>query len=349
MTATLELTGLGRRYPGSETLALDDVSLVVPAGACTAVVGPSGSGKTTLLRLIAGLDQPTHGVVSLDGRDLNRTVTEARGMSMVFQKPLLFPHLSVVDNVAFSARMSGQSHPAARQHARRYLDLVELADYAGRGSGQLSGGQQQRVALARALAAEPQVLLLDEPFSTLDAALRDSMHDLLRRIRAELDPTIVVVTHDQREAASVADSIAVLNHGQLLQHDTVDQIYARPASVEVHRLLGGQNVIVGEIHNGLHHSALGTLELPPQLATPNRTAALVFRQESVRLTDHDGAKIRGLVTATDRLGPRRRITCQVAKVTVIAEVSAGLAPMIGSTVGIELAVSDRHVVPLSGE
>lgn len=346
MTARLQLSGLTQRYPGSDTLALDEVTLVVPAGACTAVVGPSGSGKTTLLRLIAGLDAPTHGAVILDGRDLTRTATETRGMSMVFQKPLLFPHLSVLDNVAFAARMAGQSRPTARRHARRYLELVELADYSRRGSRQLSGGQQQRVALARALAAEPRVLLLDEPFSALDAALRDSMHDLLRRIRAELDPTIIVVTHDQREAASLADTIAVLDRGQLLQHDTVDRIYARPATVAVHRLLGGNNVIVGDIRGGRHHSALGALALPTDLGHPDRAAALLFRQESVRFTDPDGAEIRGVVSATDRLGPRRRITCQVDEVRVIGEVSAGLAPLVGSTVGIEVLVADRHVVPL---
>ena len=139
-------------------------------------------------------------------------------MAMVFQRPLLFPHLSVLDNVAFAPRVAGRSVAAARRDARRFLELVELGPYATRASHQLSGGQQQRVALARALAAEPHVLLLDEPFSALDAALRDSMHQLLQHIREDLNPTIVLVTHDQREAAALADTIAVLQRGELLQH-----------------------------------------------------------------------------------------------------------------------------------
>jgi len=342
----LQLHNLTRTYPSTPQPALNRLTLEVPAGHCTAVVGPSGSGKSTVLRLIAGLDTATAGAVLLDGQDLAGQQPEARGMAMVFQQPLLFPHLSVLDNVAFAPRVAGKSRTAARRHAQGYLHLVELTSYAHRGTSQLSGGQQQRVALARALAAEPHVLLLDEPFSALDAGLRDTMHQLLHHIRAELNPTVILVTHDRHEAVAVADTIAVLRHGELLQHDSADQLYSRPRSQTVNRLMGGKNAIEGTVKAGTHHSELGPLTLPDDLAASDGPALLITRQEAIELRDPAHTAIRGEVIATRSLGGRRAVDIRIGKATLHAEVPSGLTPRLGSTVGVEIPLSSRHVVPV---
>ncbi len=306
MSTHLALRGLSRDFGGSHAAALSDFDLDVPAGSCVAVVGPSGSGKTTVLRLATGLERPDRGDVLLDGRSVLDVEPERRGMAMVFQRPLLFPHRDVLDNVAFAARVRGASRRTARREAAEYLDLVHLSGFGRRHPSELSGGQEQRVALARALAAQPRVLMLDEPFSALDAALREEMHELVRQVRATLDPTIVLVTHDQGEAAALADRIAVLSAGRLVQHDTVDRIYTRPTSLTVARHMGGRNEVPGEVRGHHHHSPLGSLALPVDVRPPHGAGVLVFRQESVQVTDHDdpGAHTVGTVTARRSNGPR---------------------------------------------
>ena len=209
MSTSVQLHGLGRRHGGVS--ALHDVDLVVPAGAVTAVLGASGSGKSTLLTLVAGLDTPSAGRVLLDGTDQAGIAPERRGTVLVGQRPQLFPHLSVQDNVAFPARVAGSSRRAARTAAREQLERVRLGDHATRGVAGLSGGEAQRVALARALAAGPRVLLLDEPFSALDTTLRAAMHDLLEQIQAEQALTVLLVTHDQLEAARLRSEEQRLN------------------------------------------------------------------------------------------------------------------------------------------
>ncbi|MGB0961225.1 MAG: ABC transporter ATP-binding protein, partial [Mycobacterium sp.] len=230
MSTRLELRGLTRHHRDQHIPALSRLDLDVKAGRCLALLGPSGSGKSTTLRLIAGLDAPTRGTVLLDGDDVTNAPAEQRGIGMVFQRPLLFPHLSVIDNVAFAARAAGMSRRDSRAASQRYLELVRLGDYADRSVADISGGQAQRVALARSLAAEPKVLLLDEPFSALDSALRADMYALLRAIRDALNPTIVLVTHDQSEAAAVAEQIAVLIDGVLEHQSDVRTAYVRPST-----------------------------------------------------------------------------------------------------------------------
>ena len=355
MSADLTLHGLTRDY-GGPAPALADLTLEVPAGSCLAVVGPSGSGKTTVLRLASGLDRPDSGDVRLDGASVLDMAPEARGMAMVFQRPLLFPHRSVLDNVAFSARVRGESRRRARAEAEDYLDLVQLSGFGSRHPGELSGGQEQRVALARALAARPRVLLLDEPFSALDAALRAEMHDLVRQVRAALDPTIVLVTHDQAEAASLADCVAVLAAGRLLQHNTVDRIYSRPTSLTTARQMGGRNEVPGEVRGHHHHSVLGFLALPVDVRPPQGPGVLVFRQESVQVTDHDapGLLTEGTVVASRPIGARRLLTIEVlchgttygaSAAQVHAETPPGHPAREGDRVGITLSPHALTVVP----
>ena len=344
MSTSVQLHGLGRRHGGVS--ALHDVDLVVPAGAVTAVLGASGSGKSTLLTLVAGLDTPSAGRVLLDGADQAGIAPERRGTVLVGQRPQLFPHLSVQDNVAFPARVAGSSRRAARTAAREQLERVRLGDHATRGVAGLSGGEAQRVALARALAAGPRVLLLDEPFSALDTTLRADMHDLLEQIQAEQALTVLLVTHDQLEAARLAGAIAVLSHGRLLQHGSPAELYRRPASLQVHRSMGGLTEVTGTVRDGAHHCELGVLDLP---APPSDgPGVLVLRHESTELTAASDGDVRGTVTALRHDGARTRVTVTRGAATVLAETSLAGGPAVGDEVGLRIPLDARWVVPPAG-
>ena len=349
MSAVLALDAVTKSFDDALTPALDGVTLTVPAGSCTAILGPSGSGKSTILRVMAGLDPVSRGRVLVDGADVAGLAPERRGMGMVFQRPLLFPHLSVLDNVAFSDRVSGVPRATARRNAEQYLEMVQLGGFGRRPVEALSGGQEQRVAIARALAAKPSVLLLDEPFSALDPALRADMHELIARIRDAVAPTIVLVTHDRDEAAAVADRIAVLHEGELLQHDTVDRVYSRPLSLRVSRLMGGLNEVPGEVVDGVHRSSIGAVELAD--ATPSGPGTLVVRQESIGARrigapgDERADELTGVVAAVRPIGPRRLLTVRAGDVDLSAEVPPGqdLAP--GAPVALLLPAGAASVVP----
>ncbi|MBA3251953.1 MAG: ABC transporter ATP-binding protein [Geodermatophilaceae bacterium] len=350
MNGHLRLEGLTLRYGPRQEPALADVDLDVVAGSSVAILGPSGSGKSTLLRLTAGLEEPTAGTVVLDGVDLSGTAAEKRGMAMVFQRPLLFPHLDVADNVAFADRVRGVSRRAARRRAREFLDLVQLPGFDRRAPRSLSGGQEQRVALARALAAEPRVLLLDEPFSALDTGLREEMYELLDELRLRLAPTVLLVTHDHREADALGDTVAVLDGGRLLQSGPMRRLYTRPVSLAVSRLLGGRNEIAGQVRDGWHHSALGALRVTTPVA--NGPGVLVVRQEAVQLTAPDAvdADAPGTVVRVRRRGPRALITVEVGErgpvppARVTAELGPGPALPVGRDVGVLLPVEELAVV-----
>jgi len=200
------------------TLAVDDLSLRVPPGSLTALLGPSGCGKSTTLSLLAGLQHPDSGDVRVDGVSVLAVSAERRAVALVVQKPLLFPHLSVAQNVGFGLRMRGVDRRRRSRLVAEMLDRVQLPELADRRVGELSGGQEQRVALARALVLQPRVLLLDEPFSQLDAGLRVQMRALVRRLHGESDVTTLFVTHDQAEAVEVADTIALMQEGRLAGH-----------------------------------------------------------------------------------------------------------------------------------
>lgn len=344
MSADLVLSGLTKTFSASPAAALDDLTLAVAAGTCTAVLGPSGSGKSTLLRVIAGLEIPDRGTVSIAGRDVAPVPAERRGVGMVFQRSLLFPHLSVRDNVAFSDRVAGMPRARARERAERYLDTVRLSGYGSRRVGELSGGQEQRVAIARALAAEPAVLLLDEPFSALDPALRADMHDLLEAVRADLAPTILLVTHDRDEAARVADRIALVEHGRLLHEGTVADAYRRPGSLRAAELMGGRNAVPGEVVRGIHRSVLGAVAAAGVADGP---ATLVFRQEDVRVgegTDADALHAVGTVLARRPVGARSEITVDAGALEVHAEVASVSALRPGDEVALSVPEALAHVV-----
>jgi sulfate/thiosulfate transport system ATP-binding protein len=218
--------------------ALDDVSLDVAPGSLTALLGPSGSGKSTLLRIIAGLEQPDAGHVEIDGQNVTAVPPQRRGIGFVFQHYAAFKHMSVRDNIAFGLRIRREPRGAVKERVDELLEIVGLTGWADRYPAQLSGGQRQRMALARALAVRPRVLLLDEPFGALDANVRQELREWLRRLHDEVHVTTVLVTHDQEEAMSVADSLTVLDHGRVQQIGTPRELYERPANPFVMRFLG---------------------------------------------------------------------------------------------------------------
>lgn len=285
-TGGLQIVGLGVDF--GEVRAVDDLDLTLRPGSFTALLGPSGCGKSTTLASIAGLQTPTRGDVLLDGRSLLRVRPERRPVSLVLQKPLLFPHLNVEQNVAFGLRMQRVSRRRVRTQVAEMLDRVKLGGLGERRVGELSGGQEQRVALARALVLRPRLLLLDEPFSQLDADLRAEMRQLVRGLHDDDGVTTLFVTHDQDEAVELADEIALLQSGRLVGLGSPEDFYARPPSLAAARFFGAGNELHGEVTVGVFRTSDGVVSMPwPGGDGP---AALVVRPEAVQLV---GAPVEG--------------------------------------------------------
>ncbi|WP_296630863.1 ABC transporter ATP-binding protein [Rhodoluna sp.] len=243
--ADLELIDVRKEFPGFT--ALEDMDLKIPAGQFFALLGPSGCGKTTTLRLIAGLDEPTKGKILLGGKDITNTKPHERPINTVFQSYALFPHMSVLENVAFGLRQRKVADPLAK--AADALKLVQLEHLSARRPQQLSGGQQQRVALARALVNRPSLLLLDEPLGALDLKLRREMQIELKAIQVEVGLTFLHVTHDQEEAMDMADTVAVMNKGRIEQMGAPEALYDRPKTAFVAKFLGQSNLFIGNVED----------------------------------------------------------------------------------------------------
>ena len=263
--------------------ALDGLTLEIAPGEFVALLGPSGCGKTTALRVLAGLEDADSGRVDVGGKDITSVPTSARDMGMVFQAYSLFPHMTARQNVEFGLQL--RRMPTARRRARaaEMLDLVGLSDQAERYAHQLSGGQQQRVALARALAIEPQVLLLDEPLSALDAKVRAQLRDEIRRIQLEVGTTTLFVTHDQEEALAVADRVGVMRAGNLEQLATPQDLYSRPATAFVADFVGLTNRLRASVEAGRAHVLGTSVPLLPGSA-PRGAATVLIRPESIAVT-----------------------------------------------------------------
>jgi len=241
----LVLAGLTKRYPNQ--VAVEGLHLTVAAGEFLTLLGPSGSGKTTTLMMIAGFTQPSAGDIVLNGRSIASLAPEKRNIGVVFQNYALFPHMSVADNVAFPLRMRGQSRAAIESKVRAATRLVRLEGLEARMPRQLSGGQQQRVAFARALVFDPDLLLMDEPLGALDKNLREQMQLELKRLHAQLGVTVVYVTHDQEEALTMSDRVALMNEGVIEQLGSARDLYERPANRFVAEFIGESNVIEGKL------------------------------------------------------------------------------------------------------
>ncbi len=244
--ATLELVGLTKQFSGNNVAAVHDVNLNVADGEFLCILGPSGCGKSTTLRMIGGFEEPTAGDVRIDGQSVVNLPPNRRPTAMVFQKYTLWPHMRVYDNIAFGLRLHHIPKAHIDREVKSSLEMVGLAGYDQRYPSQLSGGEQQRVALARALVLKPKILLLDEPFSNLDALLRVRLREELHAIQRRIEITAIFVTHDQEEALSLADRIAVMNAGHLEQLDKPSQIYAHPKSLFVADFIGVMNIFPAE-------------------------------------------------------------------------------------------------------
>jgi ABC-type Fe3+/spermidine/putrescine transport system ATPase subunit len=248
--AEIRLDGISRRF--DDVVAVDDVSLTVREGEVLALLGPSGCGKTTLLRIVSGLTEASSGTVYLDGKAVNHVPVNRRNVGMLFQNYALFPHLTVAQNVAFglTVRLRARPRAAVRAAVARALSVVQLAGFDGRYPSQLSGGQQQRVAFARAIVTEPAVLLLDEPFGALDRRLREDMQVEVKRLVKQLKLTTILVTHDQDEAMTMADSVAVMRGGRIIQRGTARELTERPATRFIAEFIGPSNIFAGTFRRG---------------------------------------------------------------------------------------------------
>ncbi|NUU02388.1 ABC transporter ATP-binding protein [Herbaspirillum robiniae] len=355
--SAIDIRGVARRFGALQ--ALDGVDLQIAQGEFFSLLGPSGCGKTTLLNIIAGFLEPSAGSVALGGRDITRLAPHERDIGMVFQNYALFPHLNVFDNVAYGLRVRRQKGEAIRERVASMLALVRLSELAQRMPHQLSGGQQQRVAIARALAIKPQVLLLDEPLSNLDAKLRKEMQAELRRLQRDVGITTVMVTHDQEEALGLSDRIGILGGGRLQQVGTPLELYRQPANRFVGEFVGQANLIAAQPEGGgyfkalSHEAAEGTpLRLFAGEGQAGQTLFLL-RPERIRLAEPDGApagpnEVEGQVREASYTGAELHLTVTLPGAGVLhvaaPESLFGQVPQAG--VGVRLSWEAHDLVPL---
>ena len=338
------MEGLSRQY--GPVVALDKLDLTVQPGELIALLGPSGCGKTTTLRLLAGLEDADAGQINVAGRDITRLPASKRDMGMVFQAYSLFPHMTVQQNVAFGLRLRRVSTEERNRRAMEMLELVELHTQADRYPHQISGGQQQRVALARALAIEPQVLLLDEPLSALDAKVRAQLRDQIRRIQLDVGITTLFVTHDQEEALAIADRVGVMRAGHLEQLAPPTDVYSRPATAFVAEFVGLSNRLEGVV-SGSTVTVRGR-DLPlVDLSTPPGPAIALVRPEAVMLSSDsssDSGPLVGTVIATTFLGATSRVTVDLGDTTILAQLTTSDASKLPAGSRVSLAIRPDPVL-----
>ncbi|WP_212525479.1 ABC transporter ATP-binding protein [Actibacterium sp. MT2.3-13A] len=324
MTTAVRFTGVSRHF--GSVRAVDGVDIEIAEGEFFAMLGPSGSGKTTCLRLIAGFEQPTAGEIAIFGEPAQGVPPYKRHVNTVFQDYALFPHLSVIDNVAYGLMIAGQPKAQRRRAAEEALEMVALPGYGTRKPSELSGGQRQRVALARALVNRPKVLLLDEPLGALDLKLREQMQEELKALQRKLGITFVFVTHDQGEALSMADRVAVFNEGRIVQVGQPQDIYYRPEVPFVADFVGSSNVF------------------PPDLTErlTGKRAHAALRPEAVRLgAEGHGATVRG----SSFIGTATKVALDMDGIPMIALLPKGApVPEAGAQVRVSWADEDLHVM-----
>ena len=342
----LVLKGISKKFGGVRAVEPTDLSFA--EGELTALLGPSGCGKTTLLRMVAGLEAPSSGAILLGGENITDRPAHRRKFGMVFQSFALFPHLSVRDNVAYSLAISGTPKGETADRAEKLLDLVQLGGFGGRRIGELSGGQRQRVAIARALAQEPDVFLLDEPMSALDAKLREDMQVELRLLQQRLGITTIVVTHDQREAMTMADRIVVMSNGRVEQVGPPQDIYHRPENAFVADFIGKANFFDGVVEQGGIRAGgvLLAAELNFLAGSPVQVA---IRPERAAFDDEPGPNwIPATVTFVRDLGPLREYHLQSALGPLVVEYAIGEAGRVlekGEATEVRLPPEALHVFP----
>jgi len=323
MSAAVSFSKVSRHF--GSVKAVDAVDLTVEPGEFFAMLGPSGSGKTTCLRLIAGFEQPTTGHIEIFGETAEGVPPYRRNVNTVFQDYALFPHLNILDNVAYGLMVKGVARAERHREAEQALDMVKLPGYGTRKPGQLSGGQRQRVALARALVNKPKVLLLDEPLGALDLKLREQMQEELKSLQRSLGITFVFVTHDQGEALSMADRVAVFNDGRIIQAGTPHEIYNRPRTRFVADFVGSSNVIAPDAMKALGGEARWTS----------------LRPEAIRIVSEGG--VEATVRSASFLGASTKLFVETAVAALTISLPAGQsAPQAGESIRIAWLPTDLH-------
>lgn len=323
--ATIELRQLNKRY--GDTLVLQDISMTVPDGSFTVLLGPSGSGKTTLLHCVAGILSPDSGTILFDGAPVDDVPAHKRNAVLVDQGVTLFPHMTVEQNIGFGLLMRGEKKAAIRQKVEELVRLVELEGHEKKHPSELSGGQMQRVALARALAVEPNVLLLDEPFSKLDIGLRSSMQTFVRDLVSGMGITTIMVTHDAGEALSMADRVAVLLDTRIVQYDTPENVYERPASRSVSDFFGERNYVTVEADDARE--------------------TVILRPDEVLLAPPSGAEDErlGTVTARTYTGELYRYEVDVDGQTLLSATLSHTPFEVGETVAVRFSLDEAARLP----
>jgi ABC-type Fe3+/spermidine/putrescine transport system ATPase subunit len=354
----VELDGITKRF-GAET-AVDDLSLAVHDGELLTLLGPSGCGKTTILRMIAGHEEPSEGIIRIGGANVVGLPPVRRGTAMMFQSYALFPHMSVLENVAYGLRFDGVGRDERHKRAADVLERAGLADRAAHRPDMLSGGQQQRVALARALIKQPSVLLLDEPLSALDARLRRELQLELKRTQRQSGITFVYVTHDQEEALVMSDRIAVMNAGRILQIGSPHEVFERPASLFVANFIGASNELDGAVDGSGDDGLAIILDSGEHLAARSPIGScsgavrVIVRPEHVRVIagTHEGPnRVTCLLEDFVYLGAfrkavlRRRNGCRVEAMAAAAELPDSLNELQGLEVTAELPPESLQVFP----
>ena len=311
----LVLQGVQKQFPGGASPAVEDFNLAADKGEFVSFLGPSGCGKTTTLRMIAGFEQPTAGTITVDGADITHRPANRRNIGMVFQSYALFPNMSVADNIGFGLRIRKRPKDQIRKRVGELLELINLPDKGGRYPWQLSGGQQQRVALARALAIEPQVLLLDEPLSALDAKIRVALRKEIRSIQRQLGITTVYVTHDQEEAMSLSDRVVVMSEGRVEQIGPPPEIYNFPATPFVASFVGTLNLLPATVVDGAagRVSVAGQEIRGAKPVSGGGSVTVALRPEAVELGEGGGEnRLRGTIEDVSFLGSIVRTRVRIA-------------------------------------
>ena len=338
--ASVSLAGIVKRH-GAVT-ALDGIDLEVAPGEFFSLLGPSGSGKTTTLRILAGLEQADAGTVRMNGKDVTSLEPGARDVAMVFQSYALYPHMTVRNNIAFPLKMTGERPETIEKAVHEAAARVRIEHLLERKPGQLSGGQQQRCALARAIVRKPALFLLDEPLSNLDAKLRLETRVELKRLQRALNVTAVYVTHDQEEALSLSDRLAVFMEGRIVQVGTPEEVFSRPATVEVAGFLGNppMNLLPARLQDGRASLESTVLEIPALKALGTREVTLGIRPSAVRISDEG---VPATVAMCEALGEDFFVDLSVGERLVRAKMNGQARPAERSQVRIAFDAAGLHV------
>ena len=343
MTSNVTLIDVTKYYGSSSELpVIDSINAEIGSGELVTILGPSGCGKTTVLKIVAGLLDPSSGDVLVDNQSVVLLPPERRPVAMVLQKPLLFPHMTVEENIGFGLEVRKFPREEIKKKVGEYLEKVRLPGFGQRYPSELSGGQEQRVALARALITSPSVLLLDEPLSQLDANLRVEMRQLIRQLQQDLGLTTIFVTHDQEEAVSIADQIVLFFAGKIAQRGVAREFYTQPASMDIAKFFGTQNLIPGSVVENRFETSFGSVSLPERFTF--KKGKLVIRQESIKIGKNTMNTYQGDVQDIEYMGTHSQVRAKVGTDLLTLHAPPYLNIEKGSVIDINLPINHLWVV-----